>query len=134
MLRTKSRSLDDIQIVSNGSTDTQSTTQHNRVYCLITDKDIDTMERAMYMERMAEYRRAKATQNSINIQLYSEQGNKLHEDSCNRPLDDPPWGEVERTQDPKGLMIAVTRIVLLSSSGNLHHGFLAISDKKLANE
>ena len=41
------------------------------------DGDTDTMERAMYMERMAEYRKAKATQNSMNIQLYSELYNKL---------------------------------------------------------
>ena len=78
------------------------------------------MERAMYMEGMAVSRKAKATQKSINIQLYSELYNKLHEDSCKKLLDDPLWGEVERKQDPKGLMIAVTKIMLLSSSGNVH--------------
>ena len=45
------------------------------------DEDTDVMVRAMYMERMAEYRKAKAIQNSINIQLYSELYNELHEDS-----------------------------------------------------
>ena len=83
------------------------------------DEDTDGMERAMYMERMAEYRKAKATRKNTNIQLYSELYNKLHEDSCKKLLDDPLWGEVERKQDPKGLMIAVTKIILLSSSGNV---------------
>ena len=34
--------------------------------------------------------------------------------------DDPLWEEVERTQDPKGLMVAVTKIMTLASSGNVH--------------
>ena len=84
------------------------------------DNHADAMERDMYMERMAEYRKAKAIQNSINIQLYSELYNKLHEDLCKKLLDDPLWAEVEKKQDPKGLMIAVTKIMLLSSSGNMH--------------
>ena len=66
------------------------------------DEDSDSMERAMFM---AEYRKAKATQKSINIQLYSELYNKLHEDSCKKLLDDNLWGEVEKKQDPKGLVI-----------------------------
>ena len=36
------------------------------------DSDTDAMESAMYMERTAEHRKSKATQNSINIQLLSE--------------------------------------------------------------
>ena len=32
--------------------------------------------------------------------------------------DDPLWEEVERKEDPKGLMIAVTKITTLASSGN----------------
>ena len=36
------------------------------------ENDIDAMERAMYMERMAEYRKATAMQSTTNIQLYSE--------------------------------------------------------------
>ena len=84
------------------------------------DEDIDVMERAMYMERMAEYCKAKAIQKSINIQLYSELYNKLHEDSSKKLLDDPLCGEVERKQDPNGLMIAVTKIMLLSSCSLLY--------------
>ena len=84
------------------------------------DKDTEAMERAKYMEHMAEHRKANATQKSINIQLYSELYNKLHEDSCKKLLNDPLWAEVEKKQDPKGLMIAVTKIMLLSSSGNTH--------------
>ena len=60
------------------------------------DEDTDAMERAMYMERMAEFREAKVTQKSINIQLHSELYNMLHENSCKKLLDDPLWGEVER--------------------------------------
>ena len=84
------------------------------------DENPDSMERAMYMKRMAEYRKAKATQRSINMQLYSELSNKLRKDSCKNLPDDPLWGEVERKQDPNGLMIAVTKIMLLSSSGIVH--------------
>ena len=82
--------------------------------------DTDSMERTMYLERMAEHRKAKALQSTTNIQLYSELYNKLHEDASKKLLDDPLWGEIERKQDPKGLMTAVTKIMLLSSSGNLH--------------
>ena len=78
------------------------------------------MERAMYTERMAENRKAKAMQRTTNIQLYSELYIKLHEDASKKLLDDSPSGEIERTQDPKGLMTAVTNIMLLSSSGKLH--------------
>ena len=84
------------------------------------DEDTDVMERAMYMERMAEYRKAKAIQNSINIQLYSELYNELHEDSSKKLLDDSLCGEVERKQDLKGLMIAVTKIMLLPSCSVLY--------------
>ena len=84
------------------------------------DKDIDAMERAMYMERMAEHRKAKAMQSTTTIQLYSEPYNKLHDDASIKLLDDPLWGEIEKKQDPKGLMTAVRKIMLLSSSGNLH--------------
>ena len=69
------------------------------------DKDIDAMERAMYMERMAEHRKAKAMQSTTNIQLYSELYNKLHDDASKKLLDDPLWGEIEKKQDPKGLMM-----------------------------
>ena len=65
---------------------------------------------------MPEYRKAKASQVNTNIQLY----NKLHEDTCKKLIDDPLWAEIERKQDPKGLMTAVTKIMLLASSGNTH--------------
>ena len=84
------------------------------------DKDIDAMERAMYMERMAEHHKAKAMQSATNNQLYSELHNKLHDDASKKLLDDPLWGEIKKKQDPKGLMTAVTKFMLLSSSGNLH--------------
>ena len=84
------------------------------------DEDTDAMERTMYMERMADYRKAKATQNSINIQLYSELYIKLHEDSCKKLLDDPLWGKVEMKQDPKGLMIAVNLAILVRKRASLH--------------
>ena len=45
------------------------------------DNDIDAMERAMYMERMAEHRKAKAMQSTTNIQLYSELYIKFHDDA-----------------------------------------------------
>ena len=61
----------------------------------------------MYIERIAEYRKAKATQKRINIQLNSEIYNTLHEDSSKKLFDDPLWGEVQKKEDPKGLMIAV---------------------------
>ena len=67
------------------------------------DKDIDAMERAMYMERMAEHRKAKAMQSTINTQLYSELYNKRHDDASKKLLDDPVWGEIEKKQDPKKL-------------------------------
>ena len=57
---------------------------------------------------------------STNIQLYSRLYNKLHEDTCKKLIDDPLWAEIERKQDPKGLMTAVTKIMLLASSGNTH--------------
>ena len=84
------------------------------------DKDIDAMDRAMYMERMAERHKAKAMQSTTNIQLYLELYNKLHDAASKKLLDDQLWGEIDRKQDPKGLMTAVTKIMLLSSSGNLH--------------
>ena len=64
-------------------------------------KESDAMERAMYMDQMAEHGRAKLLQNNTNIQLYSELYNKLHEDVCKKLTDDPLWEEVERKQDPK---------------------------------
>ena len=73
----------------------------------------------MYIERIAEYRKAKATQKSINIQLNSEIYNTLHEDSSKKLFDDPLWGEVQKKEDPKGLMIAVTKITKLYSSENV---------------
>ena len=84
------------------------------------NKDIDAMKRAMFMERMAGHRKAKAMQSTTNIQLYSGLYTKLHDDASKKLLDDPLWGEIERKQDPKGLMTAVTKFMLLSSSGNLH--------------
>ena len=53
------------------------------------DNDIDAMERAMYMERMAEYHKATAMQSTTNIQLYSEFYNKLHDDASRKLLNDP---------------------------------------------
>ena len=80
--------------------------------------DTDSMERTMYM---AKHRKAKALQSTTNIQLYSELYNKLHEDASKKLLDDPLWGEIEKKQDDgQALMTAVTKIMLLSSSGNLH--------------
>ena len=83
-------------------------------------KESDAMERAMYMDQMAEHGRAKLLQNNTNIQLYSELYNKLHEDVCKKLTGDPLWEEVERKQVPKGLMIAVTKIIILASSGKKH--------------
>ena len=40
----------------------------------------DAMQRAMFMEQMAEHREANLMLNKTNIQLYSELYNKLHED------------------------------------------------------
>ena len=74
----------------------------------------------MYLEQMSEYRKAKASQVNTNIQLYSELINKLHEDTSKKLIDDPQWAEIERKQDPKGLMTAVTKIMLLASFGNTH--------------
>ena len=78
------------------------------------------MERAMYLEQMSEYRKAKMHQVNTNIEVYSELFNKLHEDTCKILIDDPLWAEIERKQDPKGLMTAVTKIMLLAPSGNTH--------------
>ena len=86
------------------------------------DKNTDAMERTLYMERMAEHRKAKAVQSTNNIQLYSKLRNKLLDDASKKLLDNPLWGEIERKQDPTGLMTAVTKIMLLSSSGNSHQG------------
>ena len=55
-----------------------------------------------------------------NIQLSSELYNKLHEDVCKKLTDDHLWEEVERKQDSEGLVIAVTKIMTLVSSGNKH--------------
>ena len=55
-----------------------------------------------------------------NIQLSSELYNKLHEDVCKKLTGDPLWEEVERKQVPKGFMIAVTKIIILASSGKKH--------------
>ena len=76
------------------------------------------MERATYMDQMAEHRKAKLLQNNTKIQLYSELYNKLRENVYKKLTDDPLWEEVEMKQDPKGLMIAVTKIMTLASSGN----------------
>ena len=67
------------------------------------------LDRAVYLEQMSEYRKARAYQVNTNILLYSELCNKLHE-----LIHDPLWAEIERKQDPKGLMTAVTL------SGNTH--------------
>ena len=70
---------------------------------------------------MAKHRKAKALQSTTNIQLYSELYDKLYEDASKKLLDDPLWGKIEKKQDDgQGLMTAVTKIMLLSSSGNLH--------------
>ena len=87
---------------------------------LSADTSVGILERAMYLEQMSEYRKAKMHQVNTNIQLYSELFNKLHEDTCKKLIDDPLWAEIERKQDPKGLMTAVTKIMLLASSGNSH--------------
>ena len=78
------------------------------------DKDIDAMERAMYMEHMAKHRKTKAMQSTTNIQLYSELYNKPHDDASKKLLDDSLWGKIGKKQDPKGLMTALTKIMLLS--------------------
>ena len=54
------------------------------------------MERAMYMECMAEHCKTKAMQRTTNIQLYSELNNKLHDDASKKLLDYPLWVEIER--------------------------------------
>ena len=84
------------------------------------DTPLSALTRAMYLEQMSEYRKAKASQVNTNIQLYSELINKLHEDTSKKLIDDPLWAEIERKQDPKSLMTAVTKIMLLASSGNTH--------------
>ena len=84
------------------------------------DTPLSALTRAMYLEQMSEYRKAKASQVNTNIQLYSELINKLHEDTSKKLIDDPQWAEIERKQDPKGLMTAVTKIMLLASFGNTH--------------
>ena len=80
----------------------------------------DAMQRAMFMEQMAEHRKANLMLNNTNIQLFSELYNKLDTDVYKKLTDDPLWEEVERKQDPKGLMVAVTKIMTLASSGNVH--------------
>ena len=78
------------------------------------------LDRAMYLEQMSEHRKAKGSQVNTNTQLYSEIYNKLHEDTCKKLIDDQLWAEIERKQDPEGLMSAVTKIMLLASSGDTH--------------
>ena len=75
------------------------------------------LDKAMYLEQMSEHRKAKGSQVNTNTQLYSEIYNKLHEDTCKKLIDDQLWAEIERKQDPEGLMSAVTKIMLLASSG-----------------
>ena len=84
------------------------------------NSSLSALTRAMYLEQMSKYRKAKASQVNTNIQLDSELVNKLHEDTSMKLIDDPLWAEIERKQDPKGLMTAVTKIMLLASSGNTH--------------
>ena len=84
------------------------------------DTPLSALTRTMYLEQMSEYTKAKASQVNTNIQLYSELINKLHEDTSKKLIDDPLWAEIERKQDPKSLMTAVTKIILLASSGNTH--------------
>ena len=84
------------------------------------DSVSSALNRAMYLEQMTEFRRAQESQINTNIQLYSELYNKLHEDTCKKMIDDPLWAEIEGKQDPKGLMLVVTKIMLLASSGNTH--------------
>ena len=54
-------------------------------------KESDAMERAIYMNQMAENRKAKLLQNNKNVQIYLELYNKLHEDVCKKLTDDPLW-------------------------------------------
>ena len=84
------------------------------------DTPLSALTSAIYLEQMSEYRKAKASQVNTIIQLYSELVNKLQEDTSMKLIDDPLWAEIERKQDPKGLMTAVTKIMLLASSGNTH--------------
>ena len=64
-------------------------------------KESDAMERAIYMNQIAEHRKAKLLQNNKNVQIYLELYNKLKKDVCKKLTDDPLWEEVERKQDPK---------------------------------
>ena len=64
-------------------------------------KEADAMERAIYMNQIAEHRKAKLLQNNKNVQIYLELYNKLKKDVCKKLTDDPLWEEVERKQDPK---------------------------------
>ena len=69
-------------------------------------------------------------QSTTNIQLYSEHYTKLHDDASKKLLDDPLWGDIEKKQDPKGLMTAVTKFMLLSSSGSLNQDALRQNEKE----
>ena len=93
---------------------------HSVSHDINVDTPLSALTRAMYLEQMSKYRKAKASQVNTNIQLDSELVNKLHEDTSMKLIDDPLWAEIERKQDPKGLMTAVTKIMLLASSGNTH--------------
>ena len=68
---------------------------------LSADTSVGFLERAMYLEQMSEYRKAKMHQVNTNIQLYSELFNKLHEDTCKKLIDDPLWAEIERSESTR---------------------------------
>ena len=80
------------------------------------DTPLSALTSAIYLEQMSEYRKAKASQVNTNIQLYSELVNTLQEDTSMKLIDDPLWAEIERKQDPKGLMTAVTKIIVRQSN------------------
>ena len=42
--------------------------------------------------------------------------------NCKKLLDDPLWVEIEKIRDAKGLLLAITKIMLLPSSGDTHQG------------
>ena len=78
------------------------------------------MDRGIYMQHIADHRINIRNLNTVNIQMYNELFSKLHEDTIKKIADDPTWAAVENAQNPKGLMLAVTKVIMMSSSGNKH--------------
>ena len=78
------------------------------------------MKRADYLAELSERRKLVLGQNNTNIQLYSELIGRLHEDTHKKLQASTSWTTIETKQDAKGLMEALTKIMTICSSGNLH--------------